>query len=100
MKTLRCMALLTIVALTLTIRAQTNTNTAPKTAEKPATGAVLAKGKGFDVKASEVEDAFIDYKANIAATRQQTIPEDQRAMVESNLLQRIIITKILVGRAN
>lgn len=102
MKPLRSIALLTIVALALTIRAQTNSTpkTAVKTAEKPATGAVLAKAKNFDVKESEIEDAFIDYKANLAATRGQTIPEDQRTMVESNLLQRIIITKVLTGRAN
>jgi peptidyl-prolyl cis-trans isomerase C len=97
MKILRCMALLSIVALALTIRAQTNS--APKTAEKPATGAVLAKGKGFEVKQSEVEEAFIDYKANMAS-RGQTIPEGQRSGVESNLLERLIITKVLVGRAN
>lgn len=102
MKDMRCIALLTIVAFSTTLRAQTNTaaKATDKPAEKAATGAVLAKGKGFDVKQSEIEDAFIDYKANIAATRQQTIPEDQRAMVESNLLQRIIITKVLVGRSN
>ena len=101
MKTLRFLALPAVVALALTIRAQTNSTpkAASKTAEKPATGDVLAKGKNFDVKESEIEDAFIDYKANIAA-RGKTIPEDQRSMVESNLLQRIIITKVLTGRAN
>lgn len=97
MKKMRFMALLTFVALSTTLHAQTNTPA--KATAKPATGDVLAKAKNFVVKESEVADAFIDYKANLAATRGQTIPEDQRAMVESNLLDRIIVTKVLTGRA-
>jgi peptidyl-prolyl cis-trans isomerase C len=97
MKKLRCIALLTFVALSTTLHAQTNA--AANAQVKQATGDVLAKAKNFVVKESEVADAFIDYKANLAATRKQTIPEDQRAMVESNLLDRIIVTKVLTGRA-
>lgn len=60
---------------------------------------VVAKGKGFEIKQSDIEDAFIDYKANMAS-RGKPVPEDQRSIVESNLLQRLIITKTLMSRAN
>src|SRR6185436_16560210 len=60
---------------------------------------VLAKGKGFEVKRSQVDEAFIAYKGNMAA-RGQPVPEDQRAMIESKLLDRLIITQILMGKAN
>jgi peptidyl-prolyl cis-trans isomerase C len=93
---LRCIALLTITALAITLHAETNT--AAKKADNLFADPVLAKGKGFEVKKSEVEDAFIDYKANVAS-RGQTIPEDKRSIIESNLLQRLVITKVLVGRA-
>lgn len=96
------MVMFAVLALALVLRAQTGSaaqSSESGSAKKPATGDVLAKGKNFVVRESEVTDAFIDYKANIAATRGATIPEDQREMVESNLLQRIIVTKILTGRA-
>lgn len=59
---------------------------------------VVAKGDGFEIKHNELEDAFIDLKANSAA-RGQTIPESDRTMVESNLLARLVVTKVLVRRA-
>ncbi|MEO7297233.1 MAG: peptidylprolyl isomerase [Verrucomicrobiota bacterium] len=74
------------------------TNPEAKKADALFSNPVVAKGKGFEIKQNEIEDAFIDYKANMAS-RGQTVPEDQRAIVESNLLQRIIITKVLVNRA-
>jgi peptidyl-prolyl cis-trans isomerase C len=95
---LRCIALFTIVALgSIGCDAQTKTNS-PKKADDLFANPVLAKGKNFEVKQSEVEDAFIDHKANMAS-RGQTIPESQRSLIESNILQRIIITKVLVNRA-
>lgn len=96
---MRCLALLTFVALSASLHAQTNAASSAKKNDKLFADPVMAKGKGFDVKQSEIEDAFIDYKANMAS-RGQTIPEEQRTLIESNLLQRLIITKVLVGRAN
>ena len=96
---LRCIVLLTLVALSTTLHAQTNAASSAKKTDKLFADPVVAKGKGFDVKQGEVEDAFIDYKANMAS-RGQTIPEEQRSTIESNLLQRLIITKVLVSRAN
>jgi len=99
MKHLRCIAPILIVSLTIAVNAATNTAASPEKSERLFANPVVAKGKGFEIKQSEVEDAFIDYKANMA-TRGQTIPEPQRPMVESNLLQRLVITKVLVSRAN
>ena len=59
---------------------------------------VVAKGKGFEIKRSRIEDAFIVYKGNVAA-RGQAIPERDRDIIESNLLQRIILTETLLGRS-
>ena len=99
MKTLRCMALSTLVALAATgCNAETKTEATAKKADSLFANPVVAKGKNFEVKKNEVEDAFIDLKANMAS-RGQPVPESQRAMIESNLLQRIVITRILTGRA-
>lgn len=101
MKTMRYIALLTTLALPSIVHAQTNaaTNTTPKkAAESLFANPVVAKGKEFEIKQSELEDAFIDFKANMAS-RGQAVPETERTNTESNLLQRLIITKVLVNRA-
>ena len=59
---------------------------------------VIAKGKGVEVKRSLLEDAFTGYKANLAA-RGQTLPEERRTATEAQLLDRMIITQLLAGRA-
>jgi peptidyl-prolyl cis-trans isomerase C len=59
---------------------------------------VLARGKGFEVKTSEFEDAFIAYKGSLAA-RGVTLPEEKRDKVESDLLQQLILEKILNNMA-
>ncbi len=59
---------------------------------------VIAKGKGVEVKRSQLEDAFTGYRANLAA-RGQTIPEDKRATTEAQLLDRMIVTQLLAARA-
>lgn len=99
MKSLRYIAPLIIVGLAVTVHSATNPAAAPQKAESLFANPIVAKGKGFEVRQSDVEEAFIDYKANMAS-RGQTIPEPQRPMVESNLLQRLVITKVLIGRSN
>jgi parvulin-like peptidyl-prolyl isomerase len=59
---------------------------------------VVATGKGFEIKRSQVDDAFINYNASVVANG-QTIPELQRAIVRSNLLQGLIVNKILFQKA-
>jgi peptidyl-prolyl cis-trans isomerase D len=58
---------------------------------------VLARGKGIEVKRSDLEGAFIAYKANLAS-RGQPISEDKRTGQEAQLLQRLIVTQILTNR--
>ncbi|MBM3823985.1 MAG: hypothetical protein FJ404_14060 [Verrucomicrobia bacterium] len=59
---------------------------------------VLAKGKGFEIKKSEVDEAFRQTAAN-ARLRGQTIPDSQKADIVNQLLDRLVITRILVGKA-
>src|SRR2546428_4805840 len=59
---------------------------------------VVARGKGLEIKRSQLDDAFISYKANLAA-RGQSLAEDQRLDREGQLLDRLIVTQILGNRA-
>lgn len=59
----------------------------------------VVKGKGFEIKASELERAFMEYRANQAARGQAAIPEAQRREIEDKLLARMIVTRILVSKA-
>lgn len=59
---------------------------------------VIATGKGFEIKRSQLNDAFTLYSTQLAASG-RTIEEPQRNTVRSNLLQHLIITKILTQKA-
>jgi peptidyl-prolyl cis-trans isomerase C len=63
-----------------------------------AIGPVLAKGKGVEIRRSQLDDAFVAFRANLAA-RGQTIPEAKREAAEAQLLDRMIITQLLVNKA-
>ena len=58
---------------------------------------VLARGKGVEVKRSQLEETFTAYRATLAA-RGQTISEEKRIPQEAQLLQRLIVTQILTNR--
>jgi len=58
---------------------------------------VIARGKGVEVKRSQLEEAFIAQKASMTLRGQQ-IPEERRARVESQLLQQLIVLQILTNR--
>lgn len=60
---------------------------------------VVAKGKGFEIKQSEVEDAFLKFKAN-AAGNGQAVPDTQRDEIEKRILERLVVVKVLGARAN
>jgi parvulin-like peptidyl-prolyl isomerase len=62
------------------------------------TGPVLAKAKGLEIRRSQLDDAFIAFRANLAA-RGQTVPEGRREPAEAQLLERMIVTQLLVGKA-
>ncbi|MGD1085035.1 MAG: peptidylprolyl isomerase [Verrucomicrobiota bacterium] len=59
---------------------------------------VVARGKGFEIKRSALDDAFYTFKAAMAKQK-QVIPEAARPQIESNILQQLIITKIEVLKA-
>ena len=59
---------------------------------------VIARGKGVEVRQAKLEEAFIQHKANLAS-RGKSIPEGQRTFREAQLLDRLIITQLLLNRA-
>ncbi len=59
---------------------------------------VVAKGKGVEIKQSQIDEAFVDYKANLAANG-QTVPEDKRATVEADIVERLVFARLLMLRA-
>ena len=63
-----------------------------------AIGPVIAKGRGLEIRRSQLDDAFIAFKANLAA-RGQTIAENKREGAEAQLLDRMIVTQLMVNQA-
>jgi parvulin-like peptidyl-prolyl isomerase len=59
---------------------------------------VLARGKGVEVKRSELDEAFIAQKAKLSALG-QPLPEAQRPVLEAQLLRQIIFTQMLTNHA-
>lgn len=60
---------------------------------------ILARGKGVEVKQSQLDEAFISYRANLAARGERVGNEEQRQLKEAQLLDRIIVTQLLINRA-
>ncbi|HWN94671.1 MAG TPA: peptidylprolyl isomerase [Methylomirabilota bacterium] len=67
-------------------------------ADEFALGPVIAKGTGLEIRRSQLDDAFIAFRANLAA-RGQNIAEARREAAEAQLLDRIIVTQLLVNKA-
>jgi parvulin-like peptidyl-prolyl isomerase len=59
---------------------------------------VVAKGQGIEVRRGQLDDAFVSFKANLAA-RGQAIREEQRLGAEAQLLDRLIVSQLLVKKA-
>ena len=61
---------------------------------------VVAKGKGFEIKSSQVEETFILFKANRAAIG-QPVPEspDDIKKTEAEILDSLIASKVLLAHA-
>ncbi|HWD21110.1 MAG TPA: peptidylprolyl isomerase [Verrucomicrobiae bacterium] len=70
----------------------------PDTNSALASDSLVAKGKGFEVKRSELDDLYVSYCARSTA-QGQPVPDDQREALRSNLLQHIVLGKILTQRA-
>ncbi len=60
---------------------------------------VLARGKGFEVRQSEVDEMVTGLRATLASTRGQPIPEDQRASLAAQMLERLVMIRIAEKRA-
>ncbi len=59
---------------------------------------ILARGKDFQIKSSQVEKAFTELKASLAA-QGQGIPEAKRDEVERQVLERLVNVKLLSAKA-
>jgi peptidyl-prolyl cis-trans isomerase C len=59
---------------------------------------VVAKGKNVEVMRSQLDDEIIRIKGQ-AAARGQTIPPEQLALMERQLLERLIIVQLLKAKA-
>ena len=77
----------------------------PATAAKPAPNAadlfddvVVAKGKGVEVKRSQLDDAMVSIKSAFSA-RGQDLPPDEMHRLEQQVLDRLIQIQILLGKA-
>jgi peptidyl-prolyl cis-trans isomerase C len=73
----------------------------PKPAAKPAslfTEKLVAKGKGVEVNRSQLDDEIIRFKAQVAS-RNQTIPPEQMALMERQLLDQLIQVQLLRAKA-
>ncbi len=62
-----------------------------------AIGPIIAKGKGVEIRQSQLDDAFIAFRANLTA-RGQSIAENRREGAEAQLLERMIVTQLLVSK--
>lgn len=59
---------------------------------------VLARGQGLEVTQAEVDKMFDAYLANRAA-QGQAVPESSRQKIVDDILDKIILTKLLLNRA-
>src|SRR5688500_14499692 len=60
---------------------------------------VVAEGKGFTIKESDLEEAFIGHKA-AAAAMGQPMPSSLDRRLEVQILEKMIATKLMLAKAN
>ncbi|SRR6266540_563225 len=97
------LALCALATLFATRAAAAADNGAPKPAPRPSFDSlfgdeVLARGKGVNVTSTQLQQAFIAYRANLAS-RGERFGESERTLREAQLLDRLIVTQILTNRA-
>jgi peptidyl-prolyl cis-trans isomerase C len=85
--------------------ASTNAPAAATAAAKPAVknadlfgSEIVAKGKGFEIKRGQLDDALVSIKST-AVSRGQVIPPDQMTMFEQQVLDRLIQLQVLLTKA-
>jgi peptidyl-prolyl cis-trans isomerase C len=75
----------------------------PETPASPARSSalpdeVVCRGDGVEVRRSQLDRAMMQYKAN-ALARGQALPEARMAELEALLLDRLVITQLLINKA-
>ena len=65
---------------------------------EPSADAVVAKGKGVEIKRSQLDEAIQSFRANSAA-QGRDIPPDQASMIAPAVLDRLIQSQVLVSKA-
>jgi peptidyl-prolyl cis-trans isomerase C len=64
----------------------------------PSPDALLCRGKGVEIKRRDVDRAITQFKAN-ALARNQQVPDNRMPEVETMLLDRLVVTELLLQRA-
>lgn len=59
---------------------------------------VVARTKDFEISQEQLDDAFVVYRATLAA-QGKDVPEAQRAQIERQLAEKLTLTRILLGKA-
>ena len=85
------------------VKADDKTASTPGASAKPKASdlfpdAVVAKGKGFEIKRSRLDEDVTRVRANYTA-RGQEIPSAQLPLLEKQLLDNLILTQILASKA-
>jgi len=60
---------------------------------------VVAKGDGFEIRQNEVDDMVSGLNATLSSTRGQTIPDAQRRQIRNQMLDRLLLIRMLQQRA-
>ena len=74
------------------------TNATPVTMTSLFGDPVIAKGKGFEIKQSELDEVVLGIKS-AAAAHNETIPADQMTAIEAQMLNRLIQIQILLQKS-
>ena len=100
-KILSIALLAALLAAPVAFAVNSGTNTAAKPADKLTQlfgDPVIAKGKGLEVKRSQLDSAMTGIKSAAAARGQMPSPE-QVQLIEQQVLQRLIQVQLLLGKA-
>jgi peptidyl-prolyl cis-trans isomerase C len=91
-------ALITTLAFALFLLPGTTRAASSETSTNLFADKVVATGKGFEVKRSQLDEAYLDYSASEAA-KGSAIPDSARSMVRSNILNQLVVDRILLQMA-
>jgi parvulin-like peptidyl-prolyl isomerase len=59
---------------------------------------VVAKGKGFEIKQSQVDDMYVAFKGHRAAMG-QAIPDNMRTQIEADIVDKLVATRLFLMKA-